>query len=252
MAPSMVLFYVQTNQDGALYINNLYSDFNMKYSENQVNNDVYTALRKYTTQSDYLELYNEVETAFSALIKENKDIYQLTKRIIPSVRQDWEDSVFYAPSSEDTEGKKDAAIKVRGTLLTDVKTELDTDLIAGENAPAGIRLTITDDRNPIGYETSTAFIPRIHYGQKTVKENDKDVVKNTATATVKAGAIAGNETNPVYDFDLNVYTKSEIDDILDSHTRAADALRYKGTIDAYDDLAKKTFVSIGDTYKLAI
>lgn len=104
MAPSMVLFYVQTNPDGALYINNLYSDFNMKYSENQVNNDVYTALRKYTTQSDYLELYNEVETAFSALIKENKDIYQLTKRIIPSVRQDWEDSVFYASSSEDTEG----------------------------------------------------------------------------------------------------------------------------------------------------
>ena len=104
MAPSMVLFYVQTNADGALYINNLYSDFNMKYSENPVNSDVYTALRKYTTQRDYLEIYNEVETAFSTLIKENNEIYQLTKRTIPSVRQEWEDTVFYVASSEDTEG----------------------------------------------------------------------------------------------------------------------------------------------------
>ena len=103
MAPSMVLFYVQTNADGGLYINNLYSDFNMKYSETPVNSDVYTALRKYTTQADYLELYNKVEKAFASLIKENNEIYQLTKRTIPSVRQEWEDTVFYAPSPEDTE-----------------------------------------------------------------------------------------------------------------------------------------------------
>lgn len=99
-APSMMLFYVQTNEEGGLYINNLYSDFNMQYSENPISKDVYTALRKYTTQDDYLELYNEVEVAFSNLIKENTDVYQLTKRTIPGTRQMWEDTVFYAPSTE--------------------------------------------------------------------------------------------------------------------------------------------------------
>ena len=102
-APSMMLFYVQTNEEGGLYINNLYSDFNMQYSENAISKDVYTALRKFTTQDDYLELYNEVEVAFSNLIKENTDIYQLTKRTIPGTRQMWEDTVFYAPSTEDIE-----------------------------------------------------------------------------------------------------------------------------------------------------
>lgn len=195
---------------------------------------------------------NEKITAYnkSTELYLNRNIYD--EDVVTDVIKFEGENGISLTSSADTEGKNDAAIKVRGTLLTDVKTELDTDLINGENAPAGIRLTITDDRNPIGYETSTAFIPRIHYGQKTVIENDTPVVKNTATATVKAGAIAGNETNPVYDFDLNVYTKSEIDDILDSHTRAADALRYKGTINAYSDLAVKTSVSIGDTYKLAV
>ena len=100
-APSMVLFYVQTAEDGSLYINNLYSDFNMYYSEEPISKDVYTALIKYTTQEDYLELYSNVEAAFNELIKENTDVYQLTKRTIPGVRQQWEESVYYV--EQDTE-----------------------------------------------------------------------------------------------------------------------------------------------------
>ncbi|MBQ6812539.1 MAG: SH3 domain-containing protein [Agathobacter sp.] len=103
-APSMVLFYVQTAEDGSLYINNLYSDFNMYYSETSIRKDVYTALIKYTTQEDYLELYSNVETAFNDLIKENTDVYQLTKRTIPGVRQQWEDSVYYVEQETETVG----------------------------------------------------------------------------------------------------------------------------------------------------
>ena len=109
-APSMVLFYVQTDENGALYINNLYSDFNMKYSELAINKDVFIALRKYTTQDDYLELFNQIEVAFSKLIKENSEIYQLTKRTIPGTRQVWEDTVYYAESTENvgsTEGTEE-------------------------------------------------------------------------------------------------------------------------------------------------
>lgn len=103
-APSMLLFYVQTADDGSLYINNLYSDFNMYYSEESISKDVYTALIKYTTQEDYLDLYSNVEVAFNELIKENTDVYQLTKRTIPGVRQQWEESVYYVEqNTESTE-----------------------------------------------------------------------------------------------------------------------------------------------------
>lgn len=131
-APSMVLFYVQTNEDGSLYINNLYSDFNMKYTELAINKEVFTALRKYTTQDDYLELFNQVESAFSKLIKENNEIYQLTKRTIPGTRQEWEDNVFYAEKQdsqvkdEATEGTEESeGTEEQETLVEKVKIEAD-------------------------------------------------------------------------------------------------------------------------------
>lgn len=102
-APSMLLFYVQTNKDGKLYINNLYSDFNMKYSEQKIDKNVYAALRKYTTQDDYLELYNQIEEDYNQLIKQNNEIYQLTRRFIPGVRQNWEDTVYYVEPVETPE-----------------------------------------------------------------------------------------------------------------------------------------------------
>lgn len=116
-APSMLLFYVQTDKEGKLYINNLYSDFNMQYSEVAIDKDVYTALRKYTIQDDYLELYNEVEIAFNQLIRENTDIYQLTKRTIPGIRQLWEDTVYFV--QQDSENVDDTQ-GTEGTENTDV------------------------------------------------------------------------------------------------------------------------------------
>ena len=100
LAPSLVLFYVQTNEDGELYINNLYSDFNRRYRENVVNKDVNTAFIKYTTQDDYIALHHQVDNAFKELIMENEDIYILTKRTIPALRQEWEDTVYYVHNDE--------------------------------------------------------------------------------------------------------------------------------------------------------
>ena len=72
----------------------------MYYSETPISKDVYTALIKYTTQDDYIEIYSQVEKSFNDLIKENTDVYQLTKRTIPAVRQQWEDSVYYVEQEE--------------------------------------------------------------------------------------------------------------------------------------------------------
>lgn len=171
-APSMVLFYVQTNVDGKLYINNLYSDFNMKYSEKPISNDVYTALRKYTMQSDYLELYHDVDNEFTDLIKENNDIYQLTKRTIPAVRQEWEDMVFYAPSTEETQGTEstEGVEDTEGVTNTEVSQEPETEQEPESEEPAKPKVITTYGVNiRAGSSADTEVISAADEGEVFVK-----------------------------------------------------------------------------------
>lgn len=178
-APSMMLLYVQTNDEGGLYINNLYSDFNMQYSENAISKDVYTALRKFTTQDDYLELYNEVEVAFSNLIKENTEIYQLTKRTIPGTRQMWEDTVFYAPSTEGVENTESTEV-TETTEATDTPADTTTEQQEEQQQPEVEKVRVDTDssvRVRKGPGTSFDKIGDAFDGDEFVKlgvEDDED------------------------------------------------------------------------------
>jgi hypothetical protein len=100
VAPSLLTFYVQTNSEGQLYINNLYSDFNIHYSEVPVLKDVYTAVRKFLNHDDYISLYLEVENAYHTLIREDKGLYDLVEGTLKVVRKEWADNVFYAQETE--------------------------------------------------------------------------------------------------------------------------------------------------------
>ena len=120
LAPSMNLFYIETNDNGELYINNLYSDFNLTYSEVAVDKYIFDALKTYAMQDDYIALSNKVHTQFDTLIKENQDIYQLTKRTIPAARQQWEDTVYYAQSSETEDTQNQGTEGTENTQNTEV------------------------------------------------------------------------------------------------------------------------------------
>ena len=178
-APSMMLFYVQTNEDGELYINNLYSDFNKKYKESVVSSDVNTAFIKYTMQDDYLKLYNEVDDAFKNLIKENEEIYILTKRTIPAMRQEWEDTVYYAhedetEDTENTEGTEgtEGTEETEGTEVTS-GTDSETQLPSTEES------TTTD--------TQVSQEPVVTYVK--VKSNDVYVRSKASTEGDKLGKV---------------------------------------------------------------
>ncbi len=109
-APSMLLFYVQTDPNGLLYINNLYSDFNIRYEEQACDANVLTALRKYATQTDFVTLQNEVNAKYNQVIKENNAIYQLAEDIIPRTGKMWNESVYYVQSTETEEGTESTEV----------------------------------------------------------------------------------------------------------------------------------------------
>ncbi len=178
LAPSMMLFYVQTNEDGEVYINNLYSDFNMQYSELAINRDVYTALRKYTTETDYLELYNEVETAFNQLIKEDEEIYILTKRTIPAVRQEWEDEVYYYHG--DTEESSDITEDTEEGSETDSSEMTETETTVTEET----EIPTETESEPESTEPQEPVVEKVK-----VRNNNTNVRSSASTSASKLGQV---------------------------------------------------------------
>ncbi len=182
VAPSMVLFYVQTNENGELYINNLYSDFNLKYVEENIRKDVLKALQKFTQSDDYIELQNKVQTDYNQLIKENEAIYQLTKRTIPAMRQEWEDTIYYA-HNKDTETESGTEVETgteAGTELVPPATEPETappetqqpqPEPEPEPEPVVIKVKVTTEAAKIreGASTNTEQIGRAEEGDIFVK-----------------------------------------------------------------------------------
>lgn len=130
-------------------------------------------------------------------------------------------------------------ITIRGTSIDKLSNKIIEDI-------HGIEIAVHDSRLGDDSKTETAFVPTISYGQKT------DETSRSTTAQVRKGT-GYTDTRPAYDFELNVYTIDEIDNILDVHTRTADAMRYIKAIDSLEELpdgSDKEPVQIGDTYKM--
>ena len=65
LAPTLDFFYVETDADGNMHINNLYSIFNLSFVENTMDSDVYAVVQKYMQQEDFTALQQEVQTKYN-------------------------------------------------------------------------------------------------------------------------------------------------------------------------------------------
>jgi hypothetical protein len=171
----------------------------MKYSELAINKNVYTALKKYTTQDDYLELFNQVESAFSKLIKENNEIYQLTKRTIPGTRQIWEDTVYYAENTEGIGGTEDTEM-TETTESSEISTEVPSE---------------TPSETPTEVPSQT---PETQPEQQPESEPEVQKVKVTAGVGVRVRSGAGTDFTKLGDvYDGDVFVKLGVETGSDGH-----------------------------------
>ena len=53
-APTLDFFYIETGKDGKLYINNVYSNFNRTYCENELDDDIMEAMKKFERMEEVL------------------------------------------------------------------------------------------------------------------------------------------------------------------------------------------------------
>ena len=134
MAPGLDFFYVETKDDGSLYINNLYSPYNLNRTENTLDPNVYAVILQFGQQEDAIALRDRVKSAYSEAVASDVDLATMLSTTIPNAMTAWMESVI--TPAENTEAGDTQTDEPTADEGSDTSSD-STDAADGDsNAPA--------------------------------------------------------------------------------------------------------------------
>jgi len=89
LAPGLDFFYVRTNEDGSLYIDNSYSEYNMKNNDNPLDMNVHNLIKEHEQQEDLITLLSDTTAKFNAAIKADENLRTMVNETIPTATSEW-------------------------------------------------------------------------------------------------------------------------------------------------------------------
>lgn len=166
-APGMQFFYLETNQDGDLHINNIYGQHNMTYEESEGDPSIENLISSYQAESDMVSLMSQVQASYDEAISSSKGLKEMIDVTLPAALEDWyasmesylsvqeEDPVVDedqdTPSESDQQpsntGESEASGKVYATDLINIRQSPSTDAAVLASATFGSelnRIGVTD------------------------------------------------------------------------------------------------------------
>ena len=99
-APGLDFFYVRTNEDGSLYIDNLYSQYNLRNNENALDTSVQSLIAQYVNGEDVIALLNEVQQKYDSAIAADPNLANMVSVTIPTAISEWA-ATLVPPSTEE-------------------------------------------------------------------------------------------------------------------------------------------------------
>mgnify|MGYP004600271043 CR=1 FL=1 len=101
-APGLYFFYVRTNEDGSLYIDNLYSEYNLSRQESALDTSVRNLITNFYNSDDVIELQNDIQQKYEAALSNDENLLNLCATTIPNAISEWRDTIV-ADTTESTE-----------------------------------------------------------------------------------------------------------------------------------------------------
>lgn len=118
VAPGLEFYYVETDKDGKLFINNLYSSYNLGRGENELDPSIYSIIIKYEKQEDVVALQKQIETAYSDAVASDVNLATMLTSTIPTAMNTWVNSLTPADSTEQTEQDTQSSEQSEATQST--------------------------------------------------------------------------------------------------------------------------------------
>lgn len=88
-APGLDFFYVQTNDDGKLYINNRYGSYNQANAEYDTDPEIEKLIGTFESQSDMAQLYSETQTRYADALENDEALYDFVNVTLPKQAEEW-------------------------------------------------------------------------------------------------------------------------------------------------------------------
>lgn len=102
-APGLDFFYVRTQDDGSLIIDNLYSQYNRRIRENAVDTSVQSLIEEYENSDDLIALQQEVQSKYDEALASDANLADILNIKLPAAIVQWKQNILAQAAAESTE-----------------------------------------------------------------------------------------------------------------------------------------------------
>jgi len=100
VAPGLDFFYIQTKKDGSLYINNLYSQYNLLNKEQPLDSKTEKLINKFEKENDVVALQSDVQSKYEAAIASDANLATMVNTTVANAYTTWSAQIAAKGSSE--------------------------------------------------------------------------------------------------------------------------------------------------------
>lgn len=168
-APGLDFFYIRTNDQGALYIDNLYSQYNLANQENALDTSVQSLIYEFENDTDVMELQSEIQERYDVALATDANLALMIQTTIPGAIKDWVAQIKEQNEQVQTENTEQIAgtgEAVDGEVNDDTTYVEDTETTPDDSETAQTEQLATTDRVNVraGADTSSEKLGTVEKG----------------------------------------------------------------------------------------
>ena len=127
LAPGLDFFYVRTNEEGNLYIDNSYSEYNMKNNDNPLDMNVHNLIIEHEQQEDLIALLTDTTAKFNAAIESDENLYKMVNETIPAAASKWMGEFVQGIETQETEIPETETPETEVPEISETESEVESE-----------------------------------------------------------------------------------------------------------------------------
>ena len=157
-APGLDFFYVETNEDGKLFINNTYGSFNQNNNIYEMDSEVSDLISVFIRQQDLLDMEADIQDAYTKALESDSALNTFMSETLPAAHAQWHtdyDAEVAAAEEEAKKAEEEAAAAAEEEAKAQAEAEEEANAYTGKtNAKANVREAADKNSNKLGSITS--------------------------------------------------------------------------------------------------